>query len=135
MYIGNIATGAFSGVFNTLIDFLNDFVVKNINKALAILDDLPFVSVSWRMDEIPHMGEGGTVERTGLLFAHREEEVLSPVQARQYRQRTSSTSGGNTFIFNNTFKIGSISNRSQMLAYARETAANEKREMNRRFHA
>lgn len=133
--IGELVTGTFSGVFNTLIDFFNDFVVKNINKALAILDDLPVVSVSWRMDEIEHMQEGGTVERTGLIFAHRKEEVLRPVEARQFRQQRTGTGGGNTFVFNNTFKIGSVNNRSQMLAYARETASMQKREMDRRFHA
>ncbi len=137
--LGNI----FVDVFNVIISALNENFIDVLNAGIKLLDSaLKIVGggIGWRMPNIPELertefGEGGTLPRTGWFFGHKEEEVMRPVEARQFRQQRTSTSGGNTFIFNNTYKIGSVNSRSQMLALARESAAMQKNEMDRRFHA
>ncbi len=137
--LGNV----FIDVFNVVITALNENFIDVLNAGIKLLDSaLKIVGggIGWRMPRIPELertefAEGGTLPRTGFFFGHKDEEVMRPVEARQFRQQSTSRSGGNTFIFHNTFKIGSVSNRSQMLAFSREIAAREKQEMNRRFHA
>lgn len=74
--------------------------------------------------------EGGRVERTGLIFAHRNEEILRPVEARAFREGKGR--GGGTTNFYNTYNIGSMKSRDDIRFMMNEVERRQKRQMNRR---
>ena len=77
--------------------------------------------------------EGGTVPQTGLIFAHRKEEVLRPVEARQWRRAKAfgmGAGGGATYNYNSTYIIKAVNPR----AIAKEIDAIQKRQANRRMN-
>lgn len=129
-----------------VVDILN-FIIRFFNRAIDVMNkalegadtaakifggsvDFRIPKISEEEAKVPTFGEGGTVQRTGLIFAHKKEEVLRPVEAREFRK--SKGRGEGNITINNTFNIANIRDKRDMKAIAMEVERVQKRQMNKR---
>lgn len=125
-------------IFNAIEDTINKALgpVRELIRLLKEAIDLGDITggiketVSDIIGQIPGFAEGGEVERTGIIFAHKGEQVLRPVEARQFRAGGGSGGGGVTF--NNTFNIGTVQGSRDIHKIIQAVERSQKRQMARK---